>query len=185
MKSYSETGIDMWIASNITLPERGFYVDLGCGDPEQYSNTAWLRDRGWPGLAIDGSHQYAPRWARVPNVKFINAVIGEGVVPWLNEPTNTLVSRVHPQGVPTPSINFGDMLKTLAPEKIEFLAMDIEDSEPIALAQMFAAGVFPTVMVIEYHSAHGGRNPRTIEIPFKHGYSLKCITNSDVVFVKE
>jgi hypothetical protein len=61
--------------------------------------------------------------------------------------------------------------------------MDIEDSEPIALRQMFQTAIRPKVMVLEYHSMHAGRNPQTIQIPIKMGYDLKRITDSDVVFV--
>lgn len=184
MKSYSETGIDQWINDNIELPATGFYVDLGCADPEQYSNTAFLRNRGWSGLAIDGSWQYADRWKSVPNVIWQNLVIADQpVVKWLNETQNTLVSRLHEAGLDTPAQNFGTVLRENNVTEIDFLAMDIEDSEPIALRQMFAAGIRPRVMVLEYHSQHAGRNPQTIQIPINEGYDLKHITNSDVVFV--
>lgn len=186
MQSYSETGIDRWISENIQVPDVGFYVDLGCAHPKQYSNTAWLRDKGWDGLAIDGSYQYADQWHGVRGARFLNAVIGDGpVVNWLNEKTNTLVSRLHPEGEPTNASEFGQMLVQFnVPQKFDFLAMDIEDSEPIALRQMFGAGFYPNFMVIEYHSMHGGRNPDTVQIPIQHGYQLRRITDSDVVYTR-
>ena len=30
MNFYSEYGEDRWIAENLKLPDRGFYVDVGC-----------------------------------------------------------------------------------------------------------------------------------------------------------
>ena len=52
---YGQNREDEWIDKNLPLPEKGFYVDIGCEHPFNHSNTAFLRDRGWKGLAIDGN----------------------------------------------------------------------------------------------------------------------------------
>ena len=62
MNFYSEYGEDRWIAENLKLPDRGFYVDVGCAVPGSGSNTAFLRDRGWGGLVIDANPAYAALW---------------------------------------------------------------------------------------------------------------------------
>jgi FkbM family methyltransferase len=47
----SQFGADKWVLKN--NPETGFYVDLGCHDGEDLSNTKELDERGWKGICID------------------------------------------------------------------------------------------------------------------------------------
>jgi hypothetical protein len=59
---YSEYGEDRWVVEHLMLPQRGIYLDVGAGHPEINSNTAFLRDRGWRGLAVDANPDYGPHW---------------------------------------------------------------------------------------------------------------------------
>lgn len=47
----SQFGADKWILKH--NPQPGFYVDLGCHDGEEISNTKELDDNGWNGICID------------------------------------------------------------------------------------------------------------------------------------
>ena len=53
-KHYSQFGEDVvlndWLDRNI---KSGFYVDVGCYHPSKFSNTCFLRKRGWSGINID------------------------------------------------------------------------------------------------------------------------------------
>ena len=51
--SYSAFGEDRLILKLLESRGRGFYVDVGCHHPIDYSNTYALYQRGWRGIAID------------------------------------------------------------------------------------------------------------------------------------
>lgn len=76
--SYSQFGEDL-IATLLLGYERteGLYVDVGCYDPVQWSNTWLFYQRGWSGLCIDPHPTAAQRWKdRRPRDRFVQAGAG-------------------------------------------------------------------------------------------------------------
>ena len=54
------------------LPDRGTYLDIGCGDPMKMSNTWLLYLTGWEGICIDAINRRL-KWNLIrPKDKFIN-----------------------------------------------------------------------------------------------------------------
>lgn len=184
---FGEDGCDRWIAENIELPERGFFVDCGCAHPERYSQTAFLRARGWRGLAIDGDPAYAPEWQNIHDTTFVNAVLSGGAtrLPFLVEPTNSLVSRVHAEGPMVPARPLLSILTEYGVDNINFMAMDVEGMEAEVLTEFFnKAAVVPRILVVEYHSEHKGRDPEVFNVMLGANYQLRHLTNSNAVFTR-
>ena len=46
------------------LPDKGTYIDLGCGTPIKASNTLLLYLNGWSGICIDGVKRRRFKWFR-------------------------------------------------------------------------------------------------------------------------
>lgn len=181
----SEDGCDFWIDINFTVPERGFLLDVGAAHPRLYSQSHWLRARGWKWLAIDGTPEYASEWEGQPNGVFINAVVLDGQpTRFINERTNSLVSRVHPEGEFIQTQKLSSILLGHGVGHIDFMAIDVENSEPVVLKDIFEMSYFPSILVAEYNSEHAGRNVDTINIPFQAGYKLVRLTNSNAVFIR-
>lgn len=181
---FGEDGCDQWIVENLQLPERGFFVDCGCAHPERYSQTAFLRARGWRGLAIDGNPAYASEWQNIHETTFVNAVLSDkNEVNFFIEPTNSLVSRVHPEGHEFRARMLSSILREYGVHQIDFLAIDIEGSEKVVLAELFTTGVYPRVLIAEYNSEHAGRDSYLIELVIRNGYDFVHMTNSNGVFV--
>lgn len=182
----SEDQVDVWIDQNLTLPKNGVLVDVGAAHPRRYSQSHWLRARGWSWLAIDGNPQYASEWQSQEGGKFIQAVVLDGQpIRFLSEPTNSLVSRVHSEGELVQSRRLSDILTDEGITKIDFLSIDIENSEPSVLSDIFEWGFFPMIIVAEYNSEHFGINTDTINIPIKSGYKLVHMTIGNAVFIRE
>lgn len=181
-KFYSEDGVDRWISENLHLPEVGKYVDVGCAHPLRYSNTAFLRARGWSGIAIDGTPEYAPEWKGVSGATFINAVVSNlERVNFLNEKTNALVSRVHPQGESVVAV---PLHLIVGRDQLDFLSIDVEGHEFDVLRQYFQECPPPKILVCEYNSGHKGRDPRIFNLALCGGLMrLFHITDSNAVFV--
>jgi len=156
---FSEDGCDKWIAENLQLPDRGFYVDAGCAHPWRYSQTAFLRNRGWTGLAIDGNPAYAPEWEGIIGAVFADVLLSDKPTErFLVEPTNSLVSRVHELGMEREALTIREAVFARWGEAdIDFLAIDIEGMEAAVLANILWTEDIP-IIVAEYNSMHKGRD---------------------------
>lgn len=187
MKYYSHDGVDKWIAENLFLPDSGVYVDLGCAHPQKYSNTAFLRDRGWKGIAIDGDNSYAPEWEGVNGAIFINQVVSPSpIVGFLTEPTNSLVSRIHPLGKPTECQTLDRIIKVATVDReLSFLSIDIEGFEFDVLKATDLDLWKPTIIVAEYNSAHLGKDFRVFELLVGGSYSAEHMTDSNIVYLRK
>jgi hypothetical protein len=53
VKTYSQVGQDKWILSLFPKGYKGFFMDLGCNDPQVINNTLLLEEQGWEGVAFD------------------------------------------------------------------------------------------------------------------------------------
>jgi len=53
LASYSQKGEDLEIDKLLGYKQNGFYVDVGAGDPNRFSNTKRFYLRGWQGINIE------------------------------------------------------------------------------------------------------------------------------------
>lgn len=159
MKSYAENQEDVWIHDHLPLPQSGFYLDVGAAWPDRYSQTAFLRDLGWRGLAIDANPAYRPFWDNVPNVEFICAVVSdEPEINFLIEPTNAQVSRKHESGVRAITRRLDGILEEWGVEKVDFIAVDVENMELDCIKSLDLDFYKPNIITAEFDSGHAGQN---------------------------
>lgn len=52
MKSYSQSGQDIWVRMILGENIPRFFLDIGCAG-DQYSNTKALEEEGWSGILVD------------------------------------------------------------------------------------------------------------------------------------
>lgn len=188
---YSEYGEDRFIAENIDLPDNGFYVDVGAAHPTHTSNTAFLRDRGWGGVAIDGNPWWRDSWAGV--ARFVEAVIyREGRQVGFH--VDMLQSRIveantsYPDWERSMGIRLDDVLwKNCKHEDglIDFMSLDIEGSEFDAISTFPFHAQQPRIIVSEYNTAGIGEDMRVHDLLIRsHGYSLVHKTVTNHIFLK-
>ena len=58
--TFSQFGEDKWLVDNVELPAKGFYVDVGAGNPINLSNSYLFEKLGWNGLLIDADPRHRP-----------------------------------------------------------------------------------------------------------------------------
>lgn len=183
---FSEDGTDRWLIQSGFLPATGVFCDAGCAGPFKYSQTAFLRALGWTGICIDGNPDYAPEWEGIKNATFVQAVLSDK--PWVNfltEPTNSLVSRIHELGQGVPAFKLRQVLETYGFPRVEFLAIDIESSEPEVLREFLESTCiedYPEIVVAEFNSCHKGRDPEVFNVMLRFRYRLLHLTDSNAVF---
>jgi hypothetical protein len=158
----SEYGEDAWIDQHLTLPATGFFVDIGCALPNQCSNTAFLRAKGWTGLAIDGA-DYKGAWAGT-GVRFVCAVLDEQpgtaffanqiTVPKIVAPGDGLAAEKRE------TTTLDSILQTENVEQIDFLSIDIEGHEYVVMKSLNLNRFRPGVIVAEYNTGGIGTDYR-------------------------
>ncbi|MFP6580978.1 MAG: FkbM family methyltransferase [Candidatus Hydrogenedentota bacterium] len=123
----------------------GFFLDVGCYRPKNNSTTYYLeRMLGWNGIGIDAMEKYADPWAKHrPGSKFISYAVsdtdGDTVTFHIGNFANSLDEdtisdfggKVREIEVTTMTLN--TILEENGIEKVDFLSMDIEGAEPMAL----------------------------------------------------
>ena len=153
MISYAQNGEDKWIVENLPLPDKGFYVDIGCGHPFIGSNTAFLRDRKWEGLAVDANRGWAQEWQDIPAYHYA-VISNEPEVLFLEHPSVPEYSRVDQRGKLCKAETIEQLLARFEIGKFDFLSVDTEGSE-LEIVQSFNFNKHrPEIVIVEYNAAH-------------------------------
>lgn len=162
--------------------KNGFYVDVGAWRWNVASTTAYLElNLGWSGLAIDALPHLAPDWAaNRPKAKYLNYLVTDHsgtVESFFAAGPLSSTERDHVKEfagaeegdvreIKVPTITLNELLEKHAVTKIDFLSMDIEESEPAALAgfdierfkpDLVCIEVSPSVRdkIVAYFATHG------------------------------
>lgn len=185
---HSDLKEDQWIWDNIPLPASGAYVDAGCGDPVNGSQTAFLRELGWRGVAIDANDRYRILWSQP---EMIVAVLSDQPMRrfWIDN--NPSMSRMRPIGQLVRYRKLGDVLAEHQIVKIDFLSIDIEGHEFNVMKDFDYERHAPTIIVAEYATL--GMDYSTVEEDFRlrdfltneRGYKAVHKTKLNVVYEKE
>jgi len=168
--SFSLGGEDLWLKQYLKpklktgLP--GFYVDLGSGPPEWASNTLIFYNYGWRGVCIDANKRWKETFAaNRPRDVFVNAVVSAvGDHMYFAEhrgnPGRSRVAHTPDQfgplfqpSSPVPVMSLKDILHAHVPAdtEIDFMSVDIEDSELSALQSHDWLSHKPRMVMIETH----------------------------------
>jgi FkbM family methyltransferase len=162
-------GPEEWIARDFFQDRRGgVFVDVGSADAREGSNTYYLEAQlGWSGIAVDALAEYGPTYlTHRPKTQFFPLFVGDhsddrAVIYVANgQTTVSSVSRdfstfyadeddVTARSVPTITLN--DLLVKSGVTHVDFLSMDIELSEPMALAGFDLAKYKPALVTVEAH----------------------------------
>jgi FkbM family methyltransferase len=156
-----------WILREALQDRRGgVFVDVGASDYRRFSNTYFLeKELGWSGVAIDPIESFAADYtAHRPRTRFVPLFVSDrshALVKFFVNPNHTLVSSSHPEFTrrwgegasmrDVRTITLDDLLVELGVTHVDFLNMDIELSEPKALAGFSIQKYRPALVCIEAH----------------------------------
>lgn len=156
-----------WVVRDYFQDKRGgVFLDVGAADAREWNNTYFLETTlGWSGLAIDAQPAFAPEYARLrPRTRFFSLFVSDAsdavetfYVP-TNAPLGATSDRDSAQGDEgpvevrsVPTITLNDLLAREGIARLDFLSMDIELSEPRALAGFEIERYRPALVCIEAH----------------------------------
>lgn len=164
---YSENA-EEWIIRDFFQDAReGTFVDIGSADARVGSNTYFLESHlGWSGIAVDALAEYAPSYATLrPRTKFFSLFVSDHSdatatmyvsrrYEQYSSATRDFTSQYTPADLAArevPTVTLDDLLPRAGVTKIDFLSMDIELSEPKALAAFDLRRYAPRLVCIEAH----------------------------------
>ena len=145
----------------------GFYLDVGCYLPRLHSTTYYLEhELNWRGIGVDAEQSYRAAWKRYrPRSKFFAYAVtdksGEtitffqagGLSATEIDSKNLKMWQKHKgfetKEVEVPTITMNDLLDREGVKKIDFLSMDINGAEPIALAGFDIKRFAPELVHVE------------------------------------
>lgn len=192
----SQFGEDKWIDENITLPEYGFYLDIGAADPVRLSNTHFLHKNGWHGLCVDGDARQVNLLSQAGKT-VLHAVVTQkpqeltfheyehadlsGVSQIAEEKKRVLVSARKVRTTPV-----YELKRLLFSVHINYCSLDVEGMELEVLTGMQECDMYPDVMIVEFDSM--GRPDISAQILAKlkeMGYRLVHTTKANYIVVHQ
>jgi hypothetical protein len=162
-------GPEEWFLRDFFSDERGgVFLDVGAGPAREGSNTYVLeRDLGWTGLAIDAQADYAPDYRTYrPGTRFVSAYVsdrdGQQEELWVlphrpqSSSRDVAFARFYSKGDEPirrafTSVTVDTLLRKHGLARIDYMNLDIELSEPQALAGFSIEQYCPRLISVEAH----------------------------------
>ena len=209
--SYSYGGVDSLVNNIFKNNDKGFYVDVGCGHPVKNNNTYLLNKKGWHGINIDLDNEninlfdiYRPSDQNISTA--ISDKIGEedlffyhskSAINTINKKTadyqKAKVSTI--KKIRTNTLNNVLNNSKYNNLEIDFLSIDIEGSEFLALKNFDFNKYNPKIIVVEYLNLslpvletknlniNSAINSDIYKLIVSKNYTLVNMLHSDLVFV--
>lgn len=197
--SWSQFGEDRYLHQLFKAKGKGFYVDIGAFDPEKFSNTKALHQRGWHGINVDMSPSKIGIFEKErPNDTNVIAPISDTndqidvylfsqrpIIDTLSSALDTLSIEqaekwsaqfnLQYETKTMQAIRLDDLFeKVNAPKTIDLLNIDVEGAEMNVLRSISLDRYDVEVIAIEIHADFDGL---TQSEPYRHlaeqGYILR------------
>ena len=209
--SYSYGGVDSLVNNIFKNNDKGFYVDVGCGHPVKNNNTYLLNKKGLHGINIDLDNEninlfdiYRPSDQNISTA--ISDKVGEedlffyhnkSAINTINKKTanyqKAKVSSI--KKIKTNTLNNVLNNSKYNNLKIDFLSIDIEGSEFLALKNFDFNKYNPKIIVVEHLdlslpaleiknlNINSAINSDIYKLIVSKNYTLVNMLHSDLVFV--
>lgn len=199
---YAAGGEDRLVAA--VFPTPGFYVDVGCNHPANYSNTFMLYKRGWHGINIDANASLIELHRRLkPRDQSIFAAIAQHqqTLTYTQFEGETLMASMDPEFVRACLANglrirselamktttLTEILEQLrAPNRFELLNVDVEGLDLEVLRSLDFARFRPKMIIVEIlgFDLENYRAEPIFEYLSALGYRLAGYTHMNAVFME-
>ena len=181
-KVYSQSDEELIIRDFFQDRRKGFFLDVGCAWPMKYNNTYYLESRlNWRGIGIDGLPDFAAAWQQKrKRSKFFNYIVTDhsGTTETFYRAGLLGISSTKPlpdpggkavkyDAIKVPTMTLNELLKREGVTKLDFVSMDIEGGEILALAGFDIDRFKPELLCVE---AHIGNRETILAYFAAHGY---------------
>jgi FkbM family methyltransferase len=197
---YAASGEDRLVASIFAKP--GFYVDVGCNHPTNYSNTFMLYKRGWHGINIDANPALIALHRRLkPRDQSVFAAIAKDrkTLTFTEFEGETLMASFDPELVQArvasglrirlqtelESKTLTEMLQQLnAPRQFELLSVDVEGLDLEVLQSLDFDRFRPKLILVEIlgYRLEQFAEEAIYQLLAQQGYFLSGYTHMNAIF---
>jgi FkbM family methyltransferase len=162
--SYAQNYEDVMLCRALGDVDRGFYVDVGAADPEEWSVTRAFYDRGWSGINVEPLEEYFNKLtlARPRDTNLKVAVGREAGLRTLHAIAGTGLSTFNPEIAAghqaagwrayetiVPVLTLAKILDDCESQIIHFLKIDVEGAEAEVLEGLNLERLRPWIIVVE------------------------------------
>ncbi|HZB15306.1 MAG TPA: FkbM family methyltransferase, partial [Chryseolinea sp.] len=185
---YSQHGEDFLVNKIFNGKSEGYYVEIGCLDGIEYSNTYFFEKRGWEGACIEAHRDFIGELKKNrPTSHIVHCAVGEAdkdnVIFYANKvgSLSTLDKNEEGRWKKNYASDFygfeeqrvsmrtlTSIFDELKPRIIDFVSLDIEGYEVNALSGLDFSKYKPKLFVIEYKDEI--HKSELEKILFKHSY---------------
>lgn len=191
-----------WLKNQVNFdwkPDEGVYIDLGAAHPKNQSLTAFCRDLGWTGLAVDANPDYQKDWEDAGFLHhFVCALLSDQPTARFITHENSFTSRIsdlpendHPEqwGIKRIeeriTVPLNPLLEMHGIGKIDLLTIDLEGHEFAVLQTLDFKKHSPAWIITEYHTHGVGVDPRAANFLIGKGYEIVHVTESNYILRKK
>ena len=182
---YSSRNVEEWLIRDFFQDRHnGVFLDVGANDYRKENNTYFLETHlGWSGVAIDALEEFASGYREHrPRTQFfalfVSDVAGSTAQFYVPEKNKLVASAsrefTEQEGSPgvaktVPTTTLDAVLEKAGISRLDFVSMDIELSEPKALAGFDIERFRPSLVCIE---AHQEVRQRILDYFARHHYTV-------------
>ncbi|MEJ7627566.1 MAG: FkbM family methyltransferase [Ferruginibacter sp.] len=187
-KYYSQHGEDFILNKIFKNKKKGFFVEIGCLDGIEFSNSYFFEKKGWNGICLEAHNDFIGALKKNrPGSQIVHCAVGEKNMDEVIFYANRIGSlstldksqeerwvknyREYFDGFVEQKVQMrtlNSVFKELQVTKIDFISLDIEGYEIEALQGLDLEKFKPNIFVIEYKDDDHKKGLE--EILFKNGY---------------
>lgn len=156
-KFYSQFQEDEWIVNNLSLPDNGFFIEIGCGaDGVLHSNSKYFEDIGWDGFLIEADPSAIEDIQKHRLCPVLNYAVSnkdnEYIDFYIHENKEySGVLRPSNKKIAIKTISIYSLLKYIGCSRhIDILSVDTEGTELDILDGM--KDIKPSILIVEYNT---------------------------------
>jgi FkbM family methyltransferase len=192
-QSHSQHGEDKWLSENYDLFKKGFFVDVGAGDPVLLSNTYYFERNGWNGICVEADEGKIWRLQSRRDAIVEQSAVSdkEGEVKFEYNETSVLSGIASEEThFPTKTIQaytLNTILEKHNVSKVDLLSIDVEGFEINVLRGLNFDKYKPQIVISEYIAENQFSNKNTsieiIDFFKKLPYTLVYQNDLNLIFV--
>ena len=200
---YSQHGEDFLLNEVFKEKPTGYYVEIGCLDGVEYSNTYFFEIKGWKGACIEAHNDFIPLLHQNrPGAQVVHCAVGaedlESVTFYANKigSLSTIDKSAEERwkrdykefftGFEEQTVRMRTLtsiFNELKPGNIDFISLDIEGYEVEALKGLDLTKYKPRIFIIEYKDDE--HRAKVEQILFPHGYKFHTTVGCNLFYGTE
>lgn len=189
-KFYSQHGEDFLVNQIFNQKKTGFYVEIGCLDGIEFSNTIFFEKKGWNGICVEAHNDFIDTLKKNrPAANVVHCAVGENNIEDVIFYANKIgsLSTLNNKEEKRWKENYSDFftgfeeqhvsMRTLTSifdelkvSEIDFISLDIEGYEVKALEGLDLTKYKPRLFIIEYKDENHQRELESILFPAGYFY---------------